>query len=253
MPFLAWYLAAMKQASTKAGKRLLDLVDVHFYPQGQADGQSVYGGKSSSPAMQALRLRSTRCLWDRSYRDESWINEPVALIPRVKDWIEKHDPGTRLCVGEYSWGGDDDASGAVAQAELLGIFAREQVDYAYYWAGLEGVQKFAFQLYRNPDGRHQGFGERFLSCRSSDPDRLSVFAARRADGATTTVLVNKDARTNVQARLHLGKTASLKATLYRLPNPPGPITKQALKGHEDDQPVVLPALSAVMIVIPGGK
>ena len=79
-PFLAWYLGAMNSASTRAGKRLLDYVDVHFYPQGQADGQGVYMGKSHSRAMRALRLRSTRGLWDPSYRDESWIGEPVALF-----------------------------------------------------------------------------------------------------------------------------------------------------------------------------
>ena len=45
-PFLPWYLAGMKSASARAGKRLLDYVDVHFYPQGQADGQMVYGASS---------------------------------------------------------------------------------------------------------------------------------------------------------------------------------------------------------------
>jgi hypothetical protein len=42
-PFLVWYLAGMKAASARAGKRLLDFVDVHFYPQGQVDNQMVYG------------------------------------------------------------------------------------------------------------------------------------------------------------------------------------------------------------------
>jgi hypothetical protein len=172
LPFLAWYLSAMKTASDRSGQRLLDLVDVHFYPQGQADGQGVYGGRSKAAAMRALRLRSTRCLWDPSYRDESWIKEPVALIPRLRTWVETHNPGTKICIGEYSWGGDDDASGAVAQAEALGIFAREGVDYAYFWAGLGGVQRFAFQLYRNADGHGLGFGETYLSCRSEAPERL---------------------------------------------------------------------------------
>ena len=162
--------------------RLLDLVDVHFYPQGQVDGQGVYGSRAKSPAMRALRLRSTQGLWDQSYQDESWIKDPVALIPRVRAWVEQHNPGTKLCIGEYNWGGDDDPSGAVAQAEILGILARERVDYAYFWAGLEGVQRYAFQLYRNPDGHNSGFGNRYLDSHSDDADHLSVFAAARDDG-----------------------------------------------------------------------
>ena len=74
-------------------------------------------------------------------------------------------------------------AGPIAQAEVLGIFARERVDYAYFWAGLGGVQRFAFTLYRNPDGHGKGFGDRYLASRSDAPDRLGSFAARRADGA----------------------------------------------------------------------
>ena len=94
-PFLAWYLAEMKSASARAGKRLLDFVDVHFYPQGQADGQMVYGASSHSRAMRSLRLRSTRGLWDPTYRDESWIGEPVTLLPRVRSWVASGKPGDK--------------------------------------------------------------------------------------------------------------------------------------------------------------
>jgi hypothetical protein len=249
VPFLAWYLAGMRAASAESGRRLLDLVDVHFYPQGQVDGQAVHGSGSHSPAMRALRLRSIRGLWDRSYRDESWIKAPVALIPRVRGWVDRHNPGTKLCIGEYSWGGDDDPSGAVAQAEILGILAREDVDYAYFWAGLKGVQRFAFHLYRNPDGRRRGFGEQYLATRSDAPDRLSAFAARRADGALTVVLVNKDLDEPASVRLELGSASPAAGTLFRLPNPPGPIVREALKAGTST--ITVPALSAVMAVIPG--
>jgi hypothetical protein len=248
VPFLAWYLSAMKRASDQEGKRLLDLVDVHFYPQGQVDGQVVSSRETKSAAMRALRLRSTRGLWDRSYRDESWINEPVALIPRVRAWVEQHNPGTKLCIGEYNWGGDDDPSGAVAQAEILGLFARERVDYAYFWAGLEGVQRFAFQLYRNPDGHHTGFGDRYLDTRSSDPEHLSAFAALREDGAITVVLVNKDLNRPASVQVSLGHKVPTAGTLFRLPNPPGPIHREAVKGNERGFSITVPALSAAMLV-----
>ena len=249
-PFLAWYLGAMNSASTRAGKRLLDYVDVHFYPQGQADGQGVYMGKSHSRAMRALRLRSTRGLWDPSYRDESWIGEPVALIPRVRGWVAKENAGTKLAIGEYSWGGDDDASGAIAQAEILGIFGRENVDAAFYWAGLEGVQRFAFQLYRNPDGSGRGFGDRAVACESTTADRLGAFAALRDDGALTVALVNKDLDRPAEVQLDAVDTRVRKSAgmIFRMPNPPGPIRKEALA--PDVKRIVVPPLSAALVVWP---
>ena len=249
-PFLPWYLAAMKSASAQAGRRLLDLVDVHFYPQARADGQGSYDSRSHSPALRSLRIRSTRALWDPAYRDESWIGEPVMLIPRLRAWIEQNDPGLKLCLGEYCWGGDDDPSGAIAQAEILGTFARERVDHAFFWVALAGVQKYAFQLYCNPDGHHNGFGDRYLASRSDAPDRLNAFAARRADGALTVVLINKDLDHPAEVRLDLGAAPGLASTLYRLPNPPGPIVRETLTGSNRGMPIVLPPLTGVLLVAP---
>ena len=254
VPFLAWYLAKMKAESDRLGMRLLDVVDVHDYPQGQADGQGVYGGKTPSDAMRALRLRSTRSLWDPTYRDESWIKEPVMLIPRVRGWIDRNNLGTRLALGEYSWGGDDDPSGAVAQAEVLGIFARERVDFAYFWAGLEGVQRFAFALYRNPDGHHKGFGERYLPATSGAPDRVSAFAALRGDGATTVVLINKDLHAPADVTLALdGRPMPASAELFRMPNPPGPIRREAWTAKGGRAVVTLPPMTVAMLVIPTAR
>jgi hypothetical protein len=250
-PFLAWYLGGMKSASTRAGKRLLDYVDVHFYPQVQVGGHMVNEGKSShSREMRTLRLRSTRGLWDPSYRDESWIREPVALIPRVRAWVAQENPGTKLVIGEYSWGGDDDASGAIAQADILGIFGHENVDAAFYWAGVEGVQRFAFQLYRNPDGSEHGFGDRALPCKSNAADRLAAFAALREDGTLTVVLVNKDLDRPAEVRLDAvdNKVRKPGGVIFRLPNPPGPIRKEALAA--DVTRIVVPPLSAALIVRP---
>jgi hypothetical protein len=254
VPFLAWYLARMKTESDRLGTRLLDAVDVHYYPQGQVDGQMVFGGKSPTDAMRALRLRSTRCLWDKTYRDESWIKEPVMLIPRVRDWVERNNPGTKLAIGEYNWGGDDDPSGAVAQVDVLGIFAREQVDFAYFWAGLDGVQRFGFALYRNPDGHHKGFGEKYLPTTSDAPERVSAFAAQRADGAVTVVLVNKDLHAPAEVALTIeGRPAPASAELFRLPNPPGPIRREGWLAKDGRAVVTLPPLSAAMLVVPPSR
>jgi hypothetical protein len=254
VPFVAWYLGQMKAESDRRGKRVLDALDVHYYPQGRIDGQGVSDGKTTSDALRDLRLRSTRCLWDQTYKDESWINQPVMLIPRVRAWIDQYNPGTKIVIGEYNWGGVDDPSGAVAQAEVLGIFGRERVDYAYYWAGLDGNHRFAFCLYRNPDGHHKGFGDRYLPSDSDTPDRVSSFAALRDDGATTVVLVNKDVKAPAEVTLALaGQTVPPSGELFRLTNPPGAIQRESWKAAGGKLVVTLPPLTVALVVVPAGK
>ncbi|RIK28723.1 MAG: endoglucanase, partial [Chloroflexi bacterium] len=99
-PFIEWYLDQMHAYEQQNGVRILDYMDLHYYPQ--ANGVSLSG--AGNAATQALRLRSTRSLWDPTYTDESWINEPVNLIPRMRAWRDAHYPGTKLAMTEYNWG-----------------------------------------------------------------------------------------------------------------------------------------------------
>ncbi|MEM7127644.1 MAG: glycoside hydrolase family 44 protein [Chloroflexota bacterium] len=191
LPFLAWYLQKMSEYEQENGVRLLDYLDVHYYPQ----GQRVALGPVGSERTQALRLRSTRSLWDASYVDESWINEPVRLIPRLQEWIDEYYPGTKIAFSEYNWGGLESINGALTQADLLGILGREGVDLATLWDPLNvnAPYTFAFRLYRNYDGSGSEFGDISVHAESADTDQLAIYAAQRtSDGALTILLINKD-------------------------------------------------------------
>ena len=152
--FLPWYLDQAKAWEAAHGRRLLDYLDVHYYPQ--ASGVALTSDESN--ATSALRLRTLKSLYDPSYVDESWIGtavgQAVYLIPRMKAWIAAHYPGTRLAISEYNWGSDDGISGALAQAEALAIFGREGVDLATRWVAPADFSKTedAFLLYLNYDG-----------------------------------------------------------------------------------------------------
>jgi hypothetical protein len=199
-PFLPWWLGQVAAHDRASGTRLLDYLDVHYYPQ--ASGLS----DTSSQAVQALRIRSVRSLWDPHYADESWIGEPVMLIPRLKRWIADTYPGTKLAITEYNWGGERDASGAVALAEVLGIFGREGVDLASYWAypPPDSPAGAAFRLYRNYDGRGSTFGDLSLPATSTQA-AVAVYAARHSDGAETDlIVVNQSADQTATIRLDLG-------------------------------------------------
>src|SRR5690606_37427637 len=133
-------------------------------------------------AMSSRRLRSLRELWDPDYVSESWINQPIALIPTLKQWIDQYCPGTRLAVTEYHWGGDNGLSSAVAQTEVLALFAREGVDLATRWVSpAEGSKvEDAFRLFLDHDGDNGRIEGDSVRAQSPDIDRVCAFAIHNA-------------------------------------------------------------------------
>lgn len=189
VPFLDWYLQQMRQYEEQNGVRLLDYLDVHGYitPTGIAFGKP--GGGSD-----ALRLTSTRALWDPNYlfKDDT-ITAPPRLVPRLREWVANNYPGTKTAITEYNWGAFDDITGAIAQADVLGIFGREGLDLATLWGPPTAAQPaaFAFRMYLNYDGLGGQFGSTSVQAATGDPDLLSIFASERSDRALTVLVLNK--------------------------------------------------------------
>jgi hypothetical protein len=122
---LPWLLAQLKQATVGGGLKPLDVISVHYYPQG---GEF---SNDTSTTMQLLRNRSTRSPWDPNYVDQSWINDRVRLIPRLRGWVDAdYHTGAPIGITEYNWGAEGHINGATAQADILGIFGREGLDMA---------------------------------------------------------------------------------------------------------------------------
>jgi hypothetical protein len=187
VPLLPWWLSNVRKYEKRTGVRLIDVLDVHFYPQARL-GIGMDG--ATDPATAALRIRSTRGLWDPSYRDESWINEPVNLLPRLREWIDANAPGVRISIGEYNFGAEGHMSGGLAVAETLGRFGANGVDSAFYWTSPKpGTPAFqAFNAFRNFDGKGAHFLDRSVPARSSDP-LASVYASRDDSGTKMVVIL----------------------------------------------------------------
>ncbi|MBU1877801.1 MAG: endoglucanase [Chloroflexi bacterium] len=254
VPFVEWYLQQMKTYQDAHGARILDYLDVHYYPQASGVALSPAG----SPAVQALRLRSTRSLWDPAYTDESWIGEPVYLIPRMKQWVADNYPGTKLAITQYNWCALDHINGALAQADVLGIFGREGLDMATLWgppntAMAPGI--FAFRMYRNYDGAGSAFGETSVRAVSADQEKLSVYAARRSpDGALTVLAINKTGQPLTSTVTLAGFAPAAAASVYCYS-----AANLAAIIHEPDQTITaggftatLPANSITLFAIPPG-
>jgi hypothetical protein len=195
--YVVWLLQQFKADEQARGVRLLDFFTLHYYPQGGEFSSDV------SAAMQLRRNCSTRSLWDANYTDESWINDKVQLVPRMKNWVAQNYPNTKIGLTEYNWGAENHINGATTQADIYGILGREGMDMATRWTTPDAATPTfkAMKMFRNYDGQKSGFGETSVSVTAPNPDNVSAFAAvRAADGALTVMVINKSA---IAAQLNL--------------------------------------------------
>jgi Glycoside hydrolase family 44 len=230
MPLLPWYLKQLREHDRATGKRVLDVLDVHFYPQ----GAGVYSG-NADPATAALRLRSTRALWDPTYKDESWIGEPVRLLPRLKEWVQQNYPGLAISIGEYNFGGEQHMSGALALAEALGRFGSAGIDYAFYW--FEPPPKspvyWAFRAFRDFDGKQGQFLSRSVDTKMAS--NVSLFASRDESGKHMVLIaLNMEPTTTEQASIGLAGCGSI-MTRHKFvysAQAPGMVDEGIKSGHD---------------------
>jgi PKD repeat protein len=248
MDYLPWLLQQLRQQSTADGRRLLDVLTAHYYPQG---GEF---SNDTSSAMQARRNRSTRSLWDPAYVDESWIASVIRYIPQLRDWVSAYYPGTKIGITEYNWGAENHINGATTQADIFGIFGREGLDMAARWTtpAASSPTFKAMKLYRNYDGNGSTFGDVSVRTTSSaNPDTLSVFGAQRtSDNAVTVMVVNKVSTANpvtlTLASFAPGGSAQVYQltstnTIARLADIPVPATTVS---------ITVPGQSVTLLVVP---
>jgi hypothetical protein len=211
--FMDYYLQQMKAAATTYGQRLLDYVDIHTYFAANFNGQGTGLTTAGDTAEQIVRLNSTRVFWDPTYTDPNYSQpnyvtdanyttscSPPAqapqLIPTLETWVANDYPGTKTSIDEYNFGGMEAINGALAQADILGIFGKYGLDMGMLWpttnysAQVPGTMAFA--IYRNYDGADSAFGNTALTSVTANQAQLAVYGAQRtSDGAVTIVVINK--------------------------------------------------------------
>ncbi len=197
--FIDFYLDSLQQAERRVGHRIVDVLDLHWYPEARGGGVRITDDDNSD-AVAAARVQAPRSLWDPAYAETSWISDnagvgPIRLIPRMKQKIARHYPGTRLAFTEYNYGGGGHISGALAQADVLGIFGREDVFAAATWdqQGGTSFRDAAFAAFLNYDGSGGRFGDTSIEASTSDPAGTSVYAGldQGRDDRVVLVAVNK--------------------------------------------------------------
>jgi hypothetical protein len=193
--FLDFYLESLRAAEKRERRRLLDVLDLHWYPEAKGGGVRITEA-NTSPAVAAARVQAPRSLWDPTYVEQSWISQDakvgaIRLIPRMKEKIAAFYPGTRLAITEYDYGAGDHISGAIAQADVLGIFGREDVFAAARWA-LTSKNDFAdaaFDAYTNYDGASGRFGDISIRATTTNTADTSVYASVASANSDRIVVV----------------------------------------------------------------
>src|SRR5277367_4141542 len=207
-----YYLQQMAAYDQANHQRILDYFDEHYYGGGSTD---------------AAELASTRALWDPTFNSGSWVEQyyfdgPMQLLPRFQNWIQTYYPGTKLSISEYSFSsGTNPLVDALTEADVLGIYGRESLDFANMWNTPKPTDPvaYSFRIYRNFDGAGGQFGDTAVNSTSTDQGQLSVYGAvRSSDHALTVVAINKTTSA-IQTSLSLANfNASSSAAVYTYSN-----------------------------------
>ena len=200
--FLDYYLDEMQQASAAGGRRLLDVLDLHWYPEAQDNnGQRITQSASSySRANAEARMQAPRTLWDPDYVEVSWIGQwfsrYLPLLPGVINSIDTYYPGTGLAITEFSYGAPNHFSGGIAMADVLGIFGKYGLTASTYWhlGGDYDYVSAAYRIYRNYDGANSTFGDTKVHASMSDKVNSSIYGSVSAgnDSQLHLIVLNKN-------------------------------------------------------------
>lgn len=196
MHFNEYLLQQVAAAEAAQGRTLMDVLDLHWYPEARSgpnwdQGVRISDENSTNPsaAIVEARVQAPRSLWDPTYTGEkSWITQwstqgPIALLPRAQRDINDFKPGTKLAITEYNYGGGLDISGGVAQADVLGIFGKQGVFAAALWPLTSGANsRFTaggFKMYLDYDGSAGAgkFGDTAIDAATSNISQSAVYAS----------------------------------------------------------------------------
>jgi len=213
--FIDYYLDEMKKAETTYGKRLLDVLDVHWYPEARGDNR-ISDASANSANDKAARLQAPRTLWDSRYKENSWIAQSypayLPLIPKLTASINKYYPGTKLAFTEFTYGGENDITGGIATTDALGIFGKYGLYFATFWPGNSTTSyvQSAYRIYRNYDGLKSTFGDLSMPSTTSDSVNTSIYSSiKSGTNEIHVIAINKNLTGSITANFTIQHNKSV--------------------------------------------
>jgi hypothetical protein len=202
--YMDYYLDKFRVASAQENTRLLDAIDYHWYPEISAGGHRITDSASyGNLEANLVRMQATRSLWDPTYTEDSWIGQWYSsflpILPRTQQSIDKYNPGTKIAITEYNYGGEDNVYGGIAQADILGIFGKYGVHLATFWKMVNHLEEApyissAVKLFTNYDGNNARYGDTKVKAETSNIENSSIYGSvnKESDDELHLIVMNKN-------------------------------------------------------------
>ena len=216
--FISYYLDEMKKASDANGRRLLDVLDVHWYPPEDDGNNHGICDNREDPQTFNARMQAPRTLWDQDYvyphmtypdGGSSWVNQSywaqfLPILTRFKTDIANYFPDTNIAISEYTWGPSTQWATGITTADFLGICGKYGVYMTNYW-GTGGYIDTAIKMYRNYDSFHSAFGDTNVPAAMSDKVNSSIYASVFASNANELhlIVINKNQTSDITGTFNI--------------------------------------------------
>jgi hypothetical protein len=215
MDYLPWWLGAIADADRHARKQRLDVFDIHAYPD--------YNSSGPPAVVDGSMLRAPRGWWDPTFISEGGIGttnnatatqpdmHAPAIIPRFRAMVNAIYPSAKLGITEWGFFQDDNEVASLADADVYGIFGRENLYLATRFTAPKpgSVCSLALEMYQH-----------FAPISVQDTTNLNVdlftsYAALSEDGRRLTIMtINKDPKKSVTAQITLNGFTPTRGTAY---------------------------------------
>jgi hypothetical protein len=226
--WLEYFIKRIAEEQRASGVRLLDVLDIHFYP-GETKPEDIvqlhrvwFDESYNYPGANGVR-RLGASGYDRSITKEY-------ILTRCRRWLDQYmDPnhGVTLGVTEMGINGDNPNVTAVWYASTLGIFADEGVEVFLPWSWKVGMWEVLHLLSR--------YGQAIrVHARSDHEDLVSAYASVNADlSAMTVVLVNRSISGATNVKLAVANF-TLARTEYEVLRLSGLPSTETFHSHTDN-------------------
>jgi hypothetical protein len=258
-PWLEFFIKSIADEQKASGVRLLDVLDIHFYP-------------STKKTEDVVQLH--RVYFDRNYNfpeangvknvNGSYDNSQTKeyIFGRCNDWLAKYlGAGHGVTLGLTETGIDDSIDPtvtAVWYGSTLGEFMKNQVEIFTPWSWKTGMWETLHLFSRyNQEFSVGGVSanEMLVSAYptvNAAKDSMTVVLINRSPGQTQSVNIQFDHFTPVQEKASMYTLAQLPATETFKSHTQNALKKSEVSASGNSLTVSLPAMSVSTVVLRGG-
>ena len=228
--WLEYFILRVAEEEEASGIRLLDLLDIHFYP-GETNAADIvqlhrvfFDPNYVYPGANGVK-RSGTSAWDNSLNKEY-------ILKRCNDWLVKYhgeEHGVKLAVSEIGISGENPNVTASWYASTLGEFAKQGVEIFTPWTWKKGMFEVLhlFSRYSHPN---------FIPAISSQETYVSAYP---------TLNNNMDSLTIFIVNRHLTETRKLDFNLSGFPVENGDYTLYTLSELPANETFVSHTVNAI--------